>query len=190
MSSLLSSLSGLSGTIVPTLFKILEENEPQIESKIVEKLKAIKISNPTEYDMFLVNWRKLNRAIEASSIESVPTPPVAPSMTGGEESTGPMPAPVPEPSPPVVESTTPTIPQPSPPIIEPTGPTGPSIPEATGPSFMQDTGASGPTVVQRITEYFSPETGPTGPTGGKKNRKRKTAKQHRKRTHRVKHKKH
>jgi hypothetical protein len=179
MASLLSSLSGLSGTVVPTLFKILEENEPQIESKIVEKLKAIKSSNPTEYDLFLVNWRKLNRAIEASSIETLPvapvapTPAVAPSMTGGEDATGPIPAP-------------------SPPIIEPTGPTGPSIPEATGPSFVQETGPTGPSIAERITSSISGifESGPTGSTGGKKHRKRKTAKQHRKRTHRVKHKKH
>lgn len=184
MASLLSSLSGLSGAVVPTLFKVLEENEPQIESKIVEKLKGIKTSNPTEYGVFLENWRKLNRAIEASSIETSP-------MQGGDDSTGPT---GPEPAP---------LPEPSPPIIEPTGPTGPTIStEASGPSFLQESGPSGPSIVQRITEFFTPEPSPSAggerklfaPNGGSykagKRRRGKTAKQHGKRTHRVKHKKH
>lgn len=191
MASLLSSLSGLSGAVVPTLFQVIEKNEPMIEGKIVETLKRIKTSNPTEYNLFLDSWRKLNRAIEASTIEetieatTIEETAPAPIMSGGVDTpTGPAPAPVP-------------FVEPTPLMVESTGPTGPEMPvsETTGPSFLSSTGPTGPTgpsILTRLGEGIDNLLKPsaTGPTGGKKHRKRKTAKQHRKRTHRVKHRKH
>lgn len=187
--ALLSSLSSLSGAVVPTLFKVLEEKEPAIEAQIVDTMKRIKSSNPSEYALFLENWRKLNRAVEASSIEQSAPAPVAPIMTGGVDTptgpTGPAPAPVP-------------FVEPTPPMIESTAPTGPEMPisETTGPSFLSSTGPTGPaepsSIITRLGEGIDNllKSSATGPTGGKKHRKRKTAKQHRKRTHRVKHRKH
>lgn len=189
--ALLSSLSSLSGAVVPTLFKVLEQNEPEIEAQIVDTMKRIKSSNPSEYALFLENWRKLNRAIEASSIEQSTTPIAAPApiMTGGVDTptgpTGPAPAPVP-------------FVEPTPPMVESTGPTGPEMPisETTGPSFLSSTGPTGPaepsSIITRLGEGIDNllKSNATGSTGGKKHRKRKTAKQHRKRTHRVKHRKH
>jgi hypothetical protein len=184
--------SSVQSAVVPMLINFLQSNEAILQSGLVSKLAELRMSNPTQYNLALTNWRKINAAIEASAVaQPIPTPPP---MMGGQPETGPtgpemMTAPAPAPA---VEPTPPPapIPEPSPPIIEPTGPTGPSIPEATGPSFTTETGPTGPSIVDRITSYFSSESGATGPSGGKKHRKRKTAKQHRKRTHRVKHRKH
>ena len=167
------ALNLLKSQIIP----LVEKFEPELQSILVKTLQSVKASNPAEADLFYTNWKLLDAAIEQE------LGPAVPPMQGGEESTSTTVVPESEP---VAQ----TLPEPSPPIIEPTGPTGPVLPEATGPSFTQETGPTGPTIIQRITEIFSPETGATGPAGGKKHRKRKTAKQHKKRTHRVKHRKH
>jgi hypothetical protein len=190
MSGLFSSVQNAA---IPMLLNFLQSNEAMLQSGLVSKLAELKISNPTQYNLALTNWRKLNTAVEASAVaQPIPTPPP---MMGGQPETGPtgpemMTRPIVEPTPPIVEPP-PLPPTPSPPIVEPTGPTGPTVPEATGPSFTSETGPTGPSIVDRISSYFSSsESGPTGASGGKKHRKRKTAKQHRKRTHRVKHRKH
>jgi hypothetical protein len=152
---------------------LIEKFEPEIEKALRDTLRSVKTSNPSESALFYQNWKKLNSAIEEEL--GSPTAEPVPVMTGGEE--------------PVIPEVNP-VPEPSPPIVEPTGPTGPVVPEATGPTFLQETGPTGPTsIIQNITNFFA-GSGPTGPTGGKKHRKRKTAKQHKKRTHRVKHRKH
>ena len=162
---------------------LIEKFEPEIEKALRSTLKSVKASNPQESDLFYANWKRLNKAIDeelgSPAPTDVPAPAPAPAMAGGVSS---------EPIVPFVAEPAPA----EPPLLTETGPTGPvslpRAPEASGPSFMQETGPTGPTVIQRITEFFS-ETGPTGPAGGKKPRKRKTAKQHKKRTHRIKHKK-
>lgn len=171
---------------------LIEKFEPELEKALRDTLRAVKASNPSEAQLFLTNWKKLDAAIKAE-LESPAPAPVAPVMTGGDESSGPTGPVAP-------------IPEPSPPIIEPTGPTGPTIPEATGPSFMQPSGASGPTMLQNVVQGLNSLFGASGPTGPelggtrklfapnggsyKAGRRRKTAKQHKKRTHRIKHKKH
>lgn len=179
------ALSLLKSQIVP----LIEKFQPELESIFVKTIQSLKTSNPTEAELFHTNWKKLNTAVESQ----FGTPaPVAPVMSGGDDSTGP----------------TGTIPPASPPIIEPTGPTGPV--EASGPSFMQETGPTGPTpsviaqITSAVSNVFSP-SGPTGPSlgglrklfapnGGSykagKRRHGKTAKQDKKRTHRVKQRKH
>jgi hypothetical protein len=173
---------------------LIEKFEPDIEKALRNTLRSIKISNPSEATLFYTNWKKLNMAIEEelgpSALPAVvpppvdTTPPVAPVTTGGNLDS----------SVPSSEPMTPFVTEPAPadiPVPTETGPTGPvgvpPSPEASGPSFAQETGATGPSIIQRITEFISPKT---DATGGKKNRKRKTAKQHKKRTHRVKHRKH
>jgi hypothetical protein len=156
---------------------LIEKFEPEIEKALRSTLKSVKASNPREADLFYTNWKRLSKAIDEEL--GSPAPTSVPAMAGGVSSD------------PIVPFVAEPVPA-EPPLLTETGPTGPvslpPAPEASGPSFMQETGPTGPTVIQRITEYFS-ETGPTGPMGGKKPRKRKTAKQHKKRTHRIKHKK-
>ena len=176
------ALSLLKSQIVP----LIEKFEPELQGILTKTIQSLKQSNPKEAETFYSNWKLLNAAIETEFGQPAPV------MTGGDEPTGPT-GPVPAP-----------LPEPSPPIIEPTGPTGPTIPETTGPSFVQETGPTGPSVIQNIVNFFTP-SGPTGPeVGGERKlfapnggsykagrrRDRRTAKQHRKRTHRVKHRKH
>jgi len=162
-------MSFLIGSIKNQLPSLIEKFEPEIEEGLRNTLRSVKSSNPTEAELFYTNWKKLNAAIEQELGTPAPLPaPIAP-LTGGDDSTGPV-GPVP------------------PPVVELTGPTGPVVPEMTGPS--QETGPTGPTsIIQNITNFFT-ASGPTGSTGGKKHHRRKTAKQNRKRTHRVKHRKH
>lgn len=180
------ALNLLKSQIIP----LVEKFEPELQSILIKTLQSVKTSNPAEAELFYTNWKLLNTAIEQELGPSA--------MTGGEvDSTTAVD--------PVAPELPASIPEPSPPIIEPTGPTGPSMPEASGPSFTQETGPTGPSIVQRITQFFSSETGPTGPVGGSvrklfapnggsykagKRRHGKTAKQHKKRTHRVKQRKH
>lgn len=187
------ALALLKSQIVP----LVEKFEPELESIFVKTVQSLKTSNPTEAELFYKNWKQLNAAVESQFATASPatTPvPTTTAMKGGDESTGPT-----GPAPP--------LPEPSPPIIEPTGPTGPAVVETTGPSFLQSTGASGPSIITQISEAVSGifGSGPTGPmlagerklfapNGGsyKAGRRRRgnTAKQHRKRTHRVKQRKH
>lgn len=184
------ALSLLKGQIVP----LIEKFEPELESILLKTLQSVKTSNPTEAELFYKNWKKLNTAIESQFGAPAQPPPV---MKGGDESTTPA----------VSEATTTSIPEPPPPVVESTAPTAPVVPEASGPSFLQESGPSGPSMINQISEAVSGifSSGPTGPItagerklfapngGSYKGGKRKhgkTAKQHRKRTHRVKHKKH
>jgi hypothetical protein len=174
------ALNLLKSQIIP----LVEKFEPELQSILVKTLQSVKASNPSEAELFYTNWKLLDAAIEQ---ELGPAP-----MSGGEVDS----------VEPVVPEVPASIPEPSPPIIEPTGPTGPVLSEE--PS-IQETGPTGPTIIQRITDFFGSETGATGPTGGSvrklfapnggsykagKRRHGKTAKQHKKRTHRVKHRKH
>lgn len=175
------ALAILKSQIVP----LIEKFEPELQGILTKTIQSLKESKPEEAKLFYTNWKLLNAAIEKEFNEPAP----APLMKGGEESTGPI-------------GIAPVLPEASPPIIEPTGPTGPIVSEASGPSFIQETGPTGPSIVERITGFFSPETGPMAagdrklfaPNGGSykagRRKRGKTAKQHKKRTHRVKHRKH
>ena len=186
-SSLSSITQAASDAVVPMIFKYIETNEPKLEQLIVDKLTQIKTSNPTEFNLFITNWRKANAAIERSATTTMGGySPMSPSPITGGQYSAPMPEPVPTPAP-MPEPVPAPAPMPEPvPMPEPaplnTGPTGPTFLETSGP-----TGPSGPSIIEKITDFFTP-SGPSGPQGGK--RKRKTAKNHKKRTHRVKHRKH
>lgn len=186
MSEFLSKLTGMANTtVVPMIFQYIEKNEPQLEQAIVKKLYELRTTNPSEYNIFITNFRKICSAVEKSYTYTPPPPipvqpavpntaPVAGGFLGFGESgpSGPS-------GPTIIEQVTN--------FFNPPGPSGPSGPTGTMEA------PTGPTEIP---------TGPTGPieetpvstesdVGGKKKRhKRKTAKQHRKRTHRVKHKKH
>lgn len=69
-------LSGLKDQVMKMLPGLIEQNEPALESKLRETLRTIKASNPAESQLFLMNWRKLNTAIESELAE--PAPPAAP----------------------------------------------------------------------------------------------------------------
>ena len=146
----LNKLSGIANTtVIPMLFQFIEKNEPAIEQQIVSKLAEIKNSNPTEYSIFMSNWKKLDSAIRRS--ETYVAPPPTPVATGGFD--------------------TPADPAPEP---EPVPETGPVAPPSTKPEKS---------IVDEIKEYFSSNNITAG-------RRHKTKKTHKKRTHRVKHRKH
>jgi hypothetical protein len=204
MWSSLSALSGaVSNTVVPMIFQYIEKSEPALESMIVSKLVQIKTTNPVEFNTFITNWRKINIAIEKASSTTggylmlVPSP-----LSGGAvEETGPTgpqlsaeTGPDLEPEPLVEE---PLVQEPSATVggdistdatpstdLGPSGPSGPS-------GILEPSGPTGPTesIIEKVTNFFSP-SGPSGPdTAGKRKHKRKTAKNNKKRTHRVRHKK-
>ena len=60
-----SFFSGLKDQVMKMLPALIEQNEPMVEQKLRETLRTIKASNPSESQLFLTNWRKLNTAIEA-----------------------------------------------------------------------------------------------------------------------------
>lgn len=180
------ALSLLKSQIIP----LIEKFEPELQGILTKTVQSLKQSKPEEAKTFYSNWKLLNAAIEKEFAEPAP---LAPAPVGGaDEATGP----IPEASPPIV------------PAIDPI-PDTPVVPsaEATGPSFLSSsgpTGPAGPSIIEQITSSVSGlfESGPTGPMpggvrklfapngGSYKAGKRKTAKQNRKRTHRVKHRKH
>lgn len=159
---------------------LVEKFEPEIEKALRSTLQSVKASNPDEAKLFYVNWKKLNSAIDAElgSLDMVSS---TNTVTGGNiledaanKITGFFQGPAPPTTPPEL-STPPTT-------VEPPAPAPTPVPE-TGFNVPSDvTTEPLPTTTEPVQE---PETG-----GKKKRRKHKTAKQHRKRTHRVKHKKH
>ena len=153
---------------------LIEKFEPELEKSLVEMLQSIKKTNSTEFELFLTNWRKLNGAIEASAV-----------MTGGAEpEPAPAPAPAPEP-----------VPEPAPePAPEPE-PTPEPVPDSTPPP-ESTTAPESTSIIQKIKDAFGVSSEPQA--GGvrklfapnsktiKGGRRRRGAKQHRKRTQRVK----
>ena len=51
-------------TLKSQLPMLVERFEPEIESKLRESLRAIKVSRPAESALFLTNWTKLNNAVQ------------------------------------------------------------------------------------------------------------------------------
>lgn len=167
----MSSLSGLvTNTIVPNLFKVVEQQEPQIESAIVNNLMKVRISNPTEFNTFIDNWRKINLAVEKST-----------SMQAGagfsdwvDKVKNAL----------AITST--------PPPMEPVLPTTET---PTAPSTTETTTAPAITEPPPVSSEPIPSTPVEPPTeadvgGKKKSHRKKTVKQNKKRTHRIKRRKH
>lgn len=192
MSEYLSKLTGMANTtVVPMIFQYIEKNEPQLEKALIEQLYKIRTTNPTEYNIFITNFRKICSAVEKSYTYAPPPPmstPVAtaPPPTGGFLGFGES-GPSGPTGPSFVEQVTNFF-NPS----GPSGPTGPVGPTPTPePTPVPETGFNVPSDVTTEPLPTTSEPEQTTEVGGKKKRhKRKTAKQHRKRTHRVKHKKH
>ncbi len=51
---------------------LIEKYEPEIEGKLRESLRTIKATHPSESQLFLSNWTKLNKAVQ----EELATTPV------------------------------------------------------------------------------------------------------------------
>jgi hypothetical protein len=51
-------------TLKTQLPLLIEKYEPEIEGKLRESLRTIKMSNPSESQLFLTNWVKLNKAVQ------------------------------------------------------------------------------------------------------------------------------
>jgi hypothetical protein len=52
-------------TLKSQLPMLVEKFEPEIESKLRESLRTMKMSHPEETRIFLTNWTKLNNAVQA-----------------------------------------------------------------------------------------------------------------------------
>ena len=65
-------------TLKSQLPMLVERFEPEIESKLRESLRSIKVSRPAESALFLTNWTKLNNAVQ----EELGSPPPATDIGG------------------------------------------------------------------------------------------------------------
>jgi hypothetical protein len=52
-------------TLKSQLPMLIEKFEPEIESKLRESLRKMKVARPEETRIFLTNWTKLNNAVQA-----------------------------------------------------------------------------------------------------------------------------
>jgi len=52
-------------TVKSQLPMLVEKFEPEIESKLREALRNMKTLHPEETGIFLTNWNKLNKAVQA-----------------------------------------------------------------------------------------------------------------------------
>lgn len=55
--------SGLTTQVMAMLPKLIETAEPQIEQQLRTSLRSIKATKPAESDIFLANWKKLDKAV-------------------------------------------------------------------------------------------------------------------------------
>lgn len=52
-------------TLKSQLPMLVEKFEPEIESKLRESLRTMKVARPEETRIFLTNWTKLNNAVQS-----------------------------------------------------------------------------------------------------------------------------
>lgn len=65
-------LSGLKTQAMAMMPQLIETAEPQIEAQLRQTLRTIKATNPRETQLFLTNWKKLDKAVQEEL--SVPAP--------------------------------------------------------------------------------------------------------------------
>lgn len=70
MASLLSGIKTQAMAMIPQL---VQTAEPQIEAQLRQTLRNIKVSKPKETQIFLTNWKKLDRAVQ-EELSDVPAP--------------------------------------------------------------------------------------------------------------------
>ncbi len=191
-------MSSITGSIGPMIESYIVKNEPALEAALVQELAKLKGSNPNEFNLFLTNWRKINAAIEKSAVPTIGGniltdasnaianlfKKAAPTET---DSSMTPPTPVSTPAPEPVPAAETGFTAPSDMTTEPIATNTPVEPV---PETVNTESTTEPTT-ESTTEPTTESTTNEPELGGRKRRhKRKTVKQHRKRTHRVKHRKH
>lgn len=58
-----SLFSGLTTQAMAMLPKLVQTAEPQIEKQLRTSLQTIKATKPAESEIFLMNWKKLDKAV-------------------------------------------------------------------------------------------------------------------------------
>lgn len=81
MATLLSGLKTQAMTMIPQL---IETAEPQIEVQLRKTLQQIKATNPKESQLFLTNWKKLDKVVQQ---ELVDNPLPLPTLGGKKKKT-------------------------------------------------------------------------------------------------------
>jgi hypothetical protein len=82
-----SLLSGLKTQAMAMLPQLVQTAEPQIESQLRQTLRTIKTTKPKESQLFLTNWKKLDKAVQ-EELAVVPAEPVAPAVGGKRRKRG------------------------------------------------------------------------------------------------------
>jgi hypothetical protein len=70
MASLLKSVTSLGAdairdAAIKRIPELIAKNEPLIEKSLSENLAGLKAQHPEEAQLFLANWRKLNKVVES-----------------------------------------------------------------------------------------------------------------------------
>ena len=67
--------SWILGTVTSQLPSLIEKYEPKIESSLRDTLSKLKVSNPSETQLFYKNWKKLNKVVD-ETLAGTPLPAV------------------------------------------------------------------------------------------------------------------
>jgi hypothetical protein len=78
--------SWILSTVTAQLPGLIEKYEPTIEQSMVKLLTELKAKHPDQVQLFLDNWRKLNKVIERTVSAPAVTPEAAPppDVVGGK----------------------------------------------------------------------------------------------------------
>ena len=57
-------ISGLKTQAMAMLPQLVQNAEPQMEAQLRQTLRTIKATKPAESELFLTNWRKLDKAVQ------------------------------------------------------------------------------------------------------------------------------
>ena len=80
--------SWILGTVTAQLPSLIEKYEPKIESSLKETLSKLKVSNPSETQLFYTNWKKLNKVVDdtlaGTPVPAVPNAPEPQQVDGGK----------------------------------------------------------------------------------------------------------
>jgi len=79
-------MSWILGTVTAQLPGLIEKYEPKIESSLRDSLSKLKVSNPTETQLFYTNWKKLNKVVDETlaGTPALATSPDSTDMKGGK----------------------------------------------------------------------------------------------------------
>jgi hypothetical protein len=77
-----SLISGIKTQAMAMLPQLIQTAEPQIESQLRQTLRNIKVTKPKETQLFLTNWKKLDKAVQE---ELADVPVQTPMPMGGKK---------------------------------------------------------------------------------------------------------